>query len=157
MSNGYPTKDIIDPSKNNEVVEKDKPNSIPDQIMLHGLVTPSNAPVTMHFRGGEPFPGTPSMDWRILGTKGEIRLTGPTECLNVGRVDTKVELYEKETGKVEIVLADKSPLDDLPVRAQNIARQYEAFRKGEWYPDFAWAVKRHELIDEMWKQYDARK
>ena len=69
MSNGYPTKNIVDPANNNEVVIKDAPNNIPDQIMLHGLVSPSNAPVTMHFRGGKSFPRPPNMDWRILGTK----------------------------------------------------------------------------------------
>lgn len=156
MSNGYSTKNIIDPSKSNEIVVRDAPNSVPDQIMFHGTVSPSNAPVTIHFRGGESFPGTPNMDWRILGTKGEIKLTGSSESLNVGRVDTRVELFDTETGKVEIVMADPSPLDDLPLPAHNIARQYEAYRKGEWYPDFEWAVKRHEMIEEMWKQYDRK-
>ena len=103
MSNSYPTKNIIDSANNNEVVVKDAPNNVPDQIMFHDLVSSSNAPVTMHFRGGKSFPGTPNMDWRILGTKGEIRLTGPSECLNVGRVDTKVELFDAETGKVEVL------------------------------------------------------
>jgi predicted dehydrogenase len=154
MSNGCPTKNIIDPARNNEVVVKDAPNTVPDQIMFHGLTTPSNTPVTIHFKGGESFPGTPNMDWRILGTNGEIRLTGPSESLNVGRKDTKVELYDVGSGKIEILVGDPSPLDELPFMAHNIARQYEAFRKGEWYPDFEWAVRRHEIIDEMWKQYD---
>lgn len=156
MSNGYSTKTIVDPANNGKIVVKDAPNSVPDQIMLHGLVSPSNAPVTMHFRGGGSFPGTPNMDWRILGTKGEIRLTGPSECLNVGRVETKVELFDAETGKVDVVVGDPSPLDELPLEAHNIARMYEAYRKGEWHPDFEWAVKRHEMVEEMWKQYDRK-
>ncbi|THC98087.1 hypothetical protein EYZ11_002439 [Aspergillus tanneri] len=38
---------------------------------------------------------------------------------------------------------------------QNIARLYEAYRKNEWYPIFDWALKRHEMIDGMWKKFDA--
>lgn len=155
MSNGYPTKNIVDPASGNKVIVKNAPNSVPDQIMFHGVVTPSNTPVTMHFRGGEPFPGTPNMDWRILGTKGEIRLTGPSDSLNVGRVDTKVELFDAQTGKIEVVVPEQSPLDELPLLAHNIARMYEAYLKGEWYPDFEWAVKRHEMIERMWEQYDS--
>ena len=154
LSNRHGFKDIIDPANNNEVIVKNAPNTVPDQIMLHGLVTPSNAPVSVHFRGGTPFPGTPNIDWRVQGEKGELRLTSSSWSLNVGRPDTKVEWYDAEKGTVEQLLSDRDEWDDLPVPAHNIARQYEAYRKGEWYPDFERAVKRHEMLEEIWKRYD---
>lgn len=46
--------------------------------------------------------------------------------------------------------------------AQNVARLYEAFAEGKrdsgdegYYPDWEEAVKRHKLIDEMYKRHDA--
>jgi hypothetical protein len=46
--------------------------------------------------------------------------------------------------------------DELPVPAQNIARIYEAFRKGEWVPGFEWAVERHEMLEEIWRRFDEK-
>ncbi|TVY81618.1 Galactose/lactose metabolism regulatory protein [Lachnellula suecica] len=154
LSNRHEFKDIIDPSKDNKIIVKDAPNTVPDQIMLHGLVSPSNAPISIHFRGGKQFPGTPALEWRIQGEKGELRLTSSSFGLNVGTPDTKVELFDEESGIVEELVPNSSELDDLPIPAQNIARLYEAFRKGEWYPDFEWAVKRHEMLAEIWRRHD---
>ena len=156
LSNRHATKDIINPAENNKVITKSAPNTVPDQIMLHGTVPPSGAPVTIHYRGGKPFPGTPGIEWRIQGDIGEIRLTSPSWSLNIGRPDTKIELFDVETGEVEVevVVPERDQWDELPVPAQNIARMYEAFRKGEWFPDFEWAVRRHAMIEEMWRRYD---
>ena len=148
-------KNIIDPAQNNRVITKNAPNTVPDQIMLHGTVSPSGAPVTIHFRGGKPFPGTPEIEWRIQGDQGELRLTSPSHFLNIGHPKTKVELFDAKTGKIEVLQEEKDQWDELPIPAHNIARMYEAYRKGEWYPDFEWAVKRHEMLEEMWKQFDA--
>lgn len=70
------------------------------------------------------------MQWWIQGSKGELRLKSSSWSLNVGREDTKVELFNKETGKMEEVKRERDQWDELPVPAQNIARLYEAFRKG---------------------------
>ena len=54
-------------------------------------------------------------------------------------------------------MPERDQWDELPVPAQSITRMYEAFRKeGERVPDFEWAVKRHEMIEEMWRGYDER-
>jgi hypothetical protein len=75
--------------------------------------------------------------------------------LNVGRPDTKVELFDWEKGSVEEVVMESDEWDKLPVSAHNIARMYETFRKREWLPGFRWTVmKRHEMIVEMWRRYD---
>ncbi|KAF4633141.1 hypothetical protein G7Y89_g4982 [Cudoniella acicularis] len=153
LSNRLTTKDIVDSSQNKTII-KSAPNDVPDQIMLQAFVGSSNAPLTLHFRGGSTFPGTPATDWRIQGSKGELRLTSSSESLNVGREDTKLELYDAETGKVEVIVPERDEWDGLRLQARNIAREYEAWRKGEWVPDFTWAVKRHEMIEGMWKKYD---
>jgi predicted dehydrogenase len=152
MVNRHPTKDIINPASNNAIITKAAPNTVPDQILLHGL-TPSGAPISIHYRGGPPFPGTPGIDWRIQGDKGEIRLTSSSWSLNVGRPDTKIELFESG-GQVEVAVPERDQWDELPVPAHNIARMYETFRKGEWVPDFGWAVGRHEMLEEMWRRFD---
>ncbi|KAE9362953.1 oxidoreductase family protein-like protein [Stipitochalara longipes BDJ] len=146
-------KDIIDPANGNKVITKDAPNTVPDQILLQGTVS-SGAAVSIHYRGGSPFPGTPSIQWWIQGSKGEIRLTSSSATLNVGRDDTKIEWFDKERGTVVEVKGDKDEWDELPGPARNIARVYEAYRKGEWVPDFEWAVKRHMILEEMWKRFD---
>jgi len=84
-------------------------------------------------------------------------LSSTSWSLNVGRPATKLELYDANTGILESVFVEKDQWDELPYMAHNIARLYEAYRKKEWYPDFEWAVKRHEMLEEMWERFDADK
>ncbi|KAG9239131.1 putative dehydrogenase [Amylocarpus encephaloides] len=154
LSNRHPTKNIIDPAKDNQIVYKDVPNNVPDQIMMQGIVSPLNVPVSIHYRVGQPFPGTPQLDWRVQGDLGELRITMSTFFLMLGSPDEKLEYYNKQTGEIEILEPEKDEWDELPIPARNIARLYEAFRKDEWHPDFDWAVKRHEMLDEIWRKYD---
>lgn len=156
LSIGYPLVDIIDRT-DGKVVEKDVPNTVPDQIMIQGTAKPSNASLSLQWRGGSQFPGTPRADWRIVGTKGELRITSASWALSVGHPETKVELFDKASEKVEDVEVPKDEWDELPIPAQNIARLYEAHRKGEWVPDFEWAVKRHEVLEGLWQRFDAAK
>jgi hypothetical protein len=148
-------KDIIDPSQNNKILVKDAENTVPDQILLQGSVN-SGAPVSIPYRGGSTFPGTPNIQWWIQCSMGELHLKSSSWSLNVGREDTKVELFNKETGKVEEVKVERDQWDELPVPAQNIARLFEAFRKGEWVPGFERAVERHEMLEDMWRRFDEK-
>ncbi|KAE8381573.1 hypothetical protein BDV26DRAFT_289421 [Aspergillus bertholletiae] len=138
-----------------KVVETGARNTIPDQILAYGTVEPSNAAVTIRLHAGKEFPGQPRLDWRIQGEKGWLRLTSPLLFLNVGGPGIKLEIARNETETVEELLPRTDEWDELPVPAQNIARLYEAYRKNDWYPTFDWALKRHEAIDGMWKQFDA--
>lgn len=128
-----------------------------------------NGPISVHARGGEPFPGTPALEWRIQGSKGELRVTSKYSSLNVGGDGTKVELWTMDgggedenrngEGKVEVLEPERDEwgMDEkkgFGREVGNIARLYEAYRKGEWVPDFGWAVERHDLIEEMWRRYD---
>jgi hypothetical protein len=99
-------------------------------------------------------PDTPAIDWHIQGERGELRLTSPSMTLNVGRDETKIEFYDVETGKTEVLEVEKDEWSGFPRPMQNIGRLYEAWRLGEWVPDFEWGIKRHAMIDEMWKSYD---
>lgn len=109
----------------------------------------------------------PAIDWRIFGTKGEIRVTSPHSwALNAGAEDISLELWKVEKGNVvEVEVPGWGEFDALPLPARNIARLYEAFadaaaREGEetrkedkdWYPDFEYALQRHQLIAQMYKE-----
>jgi hypothetical protein len=59
-----------------------------------------------------------------------------------------------KAGTKEVLEVEKGELDNLPRAAQNIGRVYEAWRLGKWVPEWEWAVKRHEVIDGMWRNYD---
>ncbi|KAL5354941.1 hypothetical protein BJX96DRAFT_140395 [Aspergillus floccosus] len=150
-----PELDIIDNNAGGAIVQKAVPNTVPDNVLLYGSVGPSNAPVMVKLYAGKEFPGSPRLDWQIQGTKGWLRLTSPVLFLNVGGPEAKVEIFRSETGEVEQVKAHADEWDGLSVPVQNIARLYEAYRLGEWYPTFDWAVKRHEMIDAIWKEFDA--
>jgi predicted dehydrogenase len=117
-------------------------------------VEPSNAIVSINLHGGKGIPGVTSTDWRIQGEKGWLRLTSPSLFLNVGSPDAKLELYDTANDKVQELVPDKDEWSELPLPAQNIARLFEAYRKGEWYPDFEHAVKMHGNVEKLWKDFD---
>ena len=87
-----------------------------------------------------------------------------------GRPKTRIELFVEGEGegegKAEEVVwgevegeewdgGDEVSKMDLPVIARGIARLYEGYRKGEeGVPDWDVAVKRHEVVEEMWRRYD---
>ncbi|KAL2068549.1 hypothetical protein VTL71DRAFT_14886 [Oculimacula yallundae] len=176
LVNQHPFKDIVKSNSSvstpdSLIVQKSAPNNVPDQHLFQG-VTENNIPFSMHRRGGSPFPGTPAVEWRIQGEKGEIRLTSSDYFIHMGHDApvTKIELFleskvgsgvngdgnrvsEVTWGKEDGERDDVSEME-LPYTAKGIARLYEAHRKGEWVPDWEWAVKRHEVVEEMWSKYD---
>ena len=157
MSIGHPTINIVDPAKNDEVIEKDVANTVPDQIKILGTVGSSNVPVSLQWRGGRAFPGVPTAEWHIVGQKGVIRFTSSTWALNVISADRKIEVLDSATGEVEVLEVEPDEWDSLPVTARNIAKVYEAYRKGEWWPDWEWAIKRHEQLEDLWRSFDEGK
>jgi predicted dehydrogenase len=154
IANQRPNTRIIDRKTNTlvETVLKDTP----DQFMIQGTLT-SGALLSFHLRGGKPFPPGPQFLWRIYGEKGEIEVTASGALLNVGYDDTKVLLHDQLTGQVETIEIAKDEWDDLPLQAKNIARLYEAFRKGEseGVVDFESTVRRHALIEDIYEHWDS--
>ncbi len=166
LVNQYPKVSIVDPATN-EVIEKrksDVPTQIVfDAIMKSGVIFTYKLHTSANFTAGAK-PRTdrgrlPGLDWRIFGSKGEIRVTGyKMWSLNAGADDIVLEICKVDDGEVVTVDIDVDEFEHLPIPARNIARLYEAFasgagiqqKKGEWYPDFDYALKKHELIEEMY-------
>ncbi|KAI9722729.1 MAG: hypothetical protein M1812_001660 [Candelaria pacifica] len=160
-----PIVSILGPDKT--ITETNVKKTTPDQIMLQGSLT-SGAVASLHMRGGAPFKDSPALLWRIYCERGEIRLTAPMPFLGLADKDVKIELHDGNTDKVETVESKPGEGDeafknlekDVPRygkhEAQNIARLYEAFAKGEKdkYVDFEGAVRRHKMLDEMYKSYE---
>ncbi|KAI9775336.1 MAG: hypothetical protein M1835_005858 [Candelina submexicana] len=138
-----PKVDILSPS--NTVLET-VTNNVPDHILLHGVLT-SGALASVHFRRGQAFRNSPGFIWRIHGSLGEIKVTASGPAVSVGDPVTVIEVddFEKET--VETV--EWKWADELPVMARNVGRLYEAFAKGEGYPDFGDAVKGHQFLEDV--------
>lgn len=77
--------------------------------------------------------------------------------MNVGYDDENILLDDLVTGELETVVVEKDEWDELPRQARNVARLYEAFRKGEsdGVATFEEAVKRHEMLDGMYEHWDS--
>lgn len=143
----------MDRNDNNRVVDTVTKNT-PDQVLFQSTLE-NGAVIHVHVRGGKPFPGEPPNIWRIYGEKGEIDVTGPSLFFNVVTDGVKIRLHDQESGSLEDVHWEKDEWDDLPVPARNIGRLYEAHRKGgDGVVEFEEAVKRHNMLDDMYKAWD---
>jgi len=125
----------------------------PDQIMLQGTLQ-SGAVLSIHQRGGTPFKDTPGLLWRIYGQTGEIQVTAAGSFLQVGYPGMEIRVYDFTSDSVEVVeWSVDEAAKNLPGPAQNVARLYEAFADGRTqdYADWGEALKRHKLLDELYK------
>ena len=123
---------------------------VADHIMLQGILS-SGAPLSVTFRRGPPFKGTPGFIWSVYGEKGEIRITaaGPALQANDDEITIAVHTFDQD---VEIIDCDRC-VKNLAGPARNVASMYEAFAANETrkYPDFGHAVLRHRQIEEVFK------
>jgi predicted dehydrogenase len=108
-------------------------------------------------------PKIPAIEWRIFGSQGQIRITSydgmcNTWSLNYGQDLLEVEVYHARTDTLQQLPTVEDDFAHLPAPARNVARLYEAFAKSKgghensWYPDFDYGVKKHELIDAMYRE-----
>lgn len=160
--NQYPTVDITDPATR-AVIEHTRPSDVPNQIALTAVLDSgavltfkihNSATISPHASPASDKGQLPALDWRIFGTKGEIRLTTyGSWAVQVGAPEMKVELWTADTGElVEVGIEEEEDgWGELPAPARNVARLYEAFAEGKWYPDFEHALKRHEMIERMFR------
>lgn len=134
---------------------------VADHIMLQGTLsqgTPSfGAPLSVTFRRGPPFKGTPGFEWLIHGEKGEIRITAAGPALQVNDDGTNITVYTFDQEEIEVIEWDRT-FKDLPQPARNVAAIYEAFALRDTkklldgaYPDFGRAVWLHKQIEEVCK------
>jgi predicted dehydrogenase len=61
--------------------------SAPDQVVVSGILS-GGAPVSIHYRGGMARDGD-GFFWKINGTEGDIRVSGPFATLNSCRFISK--------------------------------------------------------------------
>jgi predicted dehydrogenase len=132
----------------------------PDQVLVQGTIAGSGAPLSIHLRGGKPFKGTPSLIWRIFGTKGEIKVTSMSSSLGITTGTEKVEVYDHE--KDEVVVVDcpfPDAVKNIGPFAKCIGLDYEAFATGqtEGVVTFKDAVVRHTFIDEIWNSNEVKR
>ena len=124
---------------------------VADHIMLQGILSCSGAPLSVTFRRGPPFKGTPGFIWSVYGEKGEIRITAAGPALQANDDETTIAVHTFDQEDVEVIECDR--VRNLPASARNVAAMYEAFATKETrkYPDFGHAVLRHRQIEEMIK------
>lgn len=73
-----------------------------------------------------------------------------------GGIEIKMQEFgEKEAQDIEVPEDD---MTDLAHPSQNVGRIYEAYAEGKEgsYPDWKVAMKRHQLIEEIWRRSDAK-
>ncbi|RFU30915.1 hypothetical protein B7463_g5430, partial [Scytalidium lignicola] len=169
LVNQFPEVDIVDPVTH-EIVEKSRKNDVPNQIAFEAVLE-SGAVLTFKLNTAPAIsPGAkpqqervqfPVLDWHIVGTKGELRIKSYDDwLLSGGSAKLVFEICKADDGEVVQLDLGQDEFEHLPLYSRNIARLYEAFAEGldekgekkKWYPDFERALKRHKLLDQMYKE-----
>lgn len=169
LVNQHPKVDIVDPGSGH-VLEAGRPNNVPTHVTMVAS-TESRAVLTYHLRSGAvqvarsglQADRPPAIDWRIFGSKGEIRVRSwdtsiNTWSLNADKPELAVEIYQEDIGEFVELDTAADEFSTLPLPARNIARVYEAYaaaRAGDetaWYPDFEYALERHKMLESMYQE-----
>ncbi|KAL3450215.1 hypothetical protein BJX65DRAFT_305669 [Aspergillus insuetus] len=134
------------------VLEESARKTAPDHIMLQGTLT-SGAVFSATVRGGSPCKDTPGLVWSIYGERGEIRILGPSAFIELAGTSS-IELYDFDKDVVEQIEYKKGTFNEFGPLSRNVARVYEAIAAGDksLLCDFEGAVKRHEFIEEVYRQ-----
>lgn len=134
------------------VISDHHPQTAEDTIFINGMLA-SSVPVQYTLRGGAPFKGAPALDWRILGTKGELRVTASGVFLQIGYPDQKIEFFDAAADHVTEVPIKADEWDKLPIPARNVARVYEGIagdaEAKKHLCDFDDAIERHRFLDSL--------
>ncbi|KIX09813.1 uncharacterized protein Z518_00894 [Rhinocladiella mackenziei CBS 650.93] len=141
---------------NMKVIDPAHPITSPDHVFVHGELE-GDIPFDFQLRGGPPFKNTPSLDWRIYAMKGEIRISSMGGNLSTEK-GVKFQVYHFDTEEVEDIELDKvfdenDPGLGFQPPADNVARLYSAFAKGETdkYLNFQQSLKWAEFIDKLYE------
>ena len=127
-----------------------------DQMMLQGrLARDPAAMLTLHLRAGENPVDGPGTVWTIYGEKGELRVEweGPGPH---SRPAMSIKMSNFEQNVIEDVSWDEggSRWASLPVPAQNVGHLYELFAEGKGYADWDVALKRQELLESFYDDFE---
>ena len=144
--------DIIDPETLSTMTI---PRTTYDQILVQGTLK-SGASISGHQRGGPPFKGSPGLVWLIQGELGEIEVTADDFLPHLGYKQMDIRIHNFGSGNVIAVDwrgQESRSTRDLHAPAADIAEIYEAFARGNTHTDWKDAVRRHEMIDEVFKSH----
>jgi hypothetical protein len=156
-----PTVNLLDPKS--QTITGTTTSNVPDLLLATGRLSASpttqpNALVSIRVRTGPPFPGEPPLVLYIYGEKGEIKLTvegGMSIAIPSGK-PVAIEVHDFASDSVEKVQWEWEEWQtELPDRAKNIGALYEAYAKGEGYPTFEDAERRHGQIDRLLERFTA--
>jgi len=152
-----PKVDLIDLENKGRVVDTITKDT-PDNISLQGRFKDGTL-LNYGLRSAAPFPGDAGMRWLINGEKGEVLITCPAAMFDINHEGVKIQLHEFSNDKAEDIELPADELAGLKHPAQNVGRLYEAYAKGDTkgYCDWNLALKRHELIEEMFQRGDGSK
>ncbi|KAL4995191.1 hypothetical protein BDV10DRAFT_203221 [Aspergillus recurvatus] len=149
LSNQRPVVKVV--KADGSVVKGRAEKTTPDHVMIQGTLN-SGAVLSASIRGGDPFKGSPGLEWSIYGEKGEIRIKGPSCYIEIVGT-TSFELHDFETGKVSSIKLREGSFAEMCPMNRNMARLYEAIAAGDKSVlcDFEEAVRRHEFIEGIHK------
>jgi hypothetical protein len=166
LVNQHPKVDVIDETTE-RIIIAEKPSDVPSQVLLSAR-TDSGTVLSYHMRPDtfwytekRPEGSPPMVSWRIFGSKGEIQIQfwgGPIPWSFNDGTQPKIMLYDLDTRKTVEMDKVQDEFEHLPEPARNVARLYEAYAsaragdKSSWYPDFDYALRRHELLEGMYKE-----
>jgi predicted dehydrogenase len=125
------------------------PATAPDQVLVHGVFA-SGVPLSIHYRGGASRDGD-GLFWDILGTAGEIRVSGPSGHTQMVQLALKGAWGEEKAFKpLEVPVSYREGWPAGP-EAGNVARVYAKMaadlRDGtRTAPSFDDAVAVHRII-----------
>ncbi len=140
------------------------PKTADDTMFVNGELGSEKVPLSWNLLGGEAFPGTLGLEWRIYGEKGTLRVVAGGPFLQIGYDDMKIEVQSFEHGSVKEVAIqsdefDGKKLDDFPYNpafanyaAKNMSRLYKHLAEGGENCSWERAVELHELIEELYRQ-----
>jgi predicted dehydrogenase len=134
------------------VAKENVEKTTPDHVMIQGSLK-SGAVLSATIRGGSPFKGSPGLEWRIYGEKGEIKITGPSAFIEIVGTNS-IQLHDFATDKIVEIALKKGAFAEMDPINRNLARVYEAIAAGDksLLCDFEDAVKRHHFIEEIYNQ-----
>ncbi|XXH00941.1 hypothetical protein Hte_007292 [Hypoxylon texense] len=154
-------------------------SDVPDFLAIHGKLARGKAYVvddatlSLTYRTGLQFKGTPGFIWTINGEKGEIMVTANGAYVHSDSYKDPIEIqiHDHDTDEVARVEWDWQDWQkDLPYRSRIVAELYERFAhwwgngkpagdlpEGEDWPRLHDAVARMKEFDELFQQYDAQK
>ncbi|KAL9109635.1 MAG: hypothetical protein Q9227_005672 [Pyrenula ochraceoflavens] len=161
--------------------EREVESDVPDLVSVHGrlagregLDMAPDATLSVIFRTGPPFKGSPAFVWTIAGEKGEVRLTSPAgPYIFSGDAyweEPWIDVHDYGTDEVVRVEWDWAEWQkELPIRARIVAEVYERYarwvesgrRESGIKPEDRWprlqdGVDRMKEIDELFRQYDGK-